>query len=146
MGTCRCQERGEPSRLGLGNAAAEGRESVVSATLVVLFGRRALARLFDQPLLEHPLDRAVESPRAHPQAAGRALGHVLHHGVAVGVAGGEGDEDVEDGGRKREEVVKLHSPYYIRSRYIVLRHSWGQADQVTAAAGGAAISPVAERK
>ena len=52
----------QPARLGGRDAAAERRNPVVAATLVVHFRRRTGADLDDEPLLQHPLDRRYNVP------------------------------------------------------------------------------------
>src|SRR4051812_39926685 len=64
---------------------AVGRDAVVPASLVVFFGRGSLARFDDEPLLQHPLDGAIQRPGAELEIAARALRDVLDDRVAVAV-------------------------------------------------------------
>jgi len=64
----------------------------------------------NQPVLEHPLDRAVESSGVEAELAFRTDGHLLHDGVAVPLALGERTYDVKAGLRQRQKVLGVHRP------------------------------------
>src|SRR6185436_12667826 len=91
------------------------RDPVVAPPLVVVFGRRAVASLDDQPLLEHPLDGAVERAGAQFQLAVGVGRDVLNDRVAVAVFTGQGEQDVEGGSWQ-------HALNYSHSGYILKRH------------------------
>ena len=105
--------------LGARDGFAERRHPVVAAALVVQVGRGPLARLEDQPLLQHALDGSVERARAEPQLAARAGFDVLDDGVAVAILLRDGEQDVKRGGRQRQQCrdlvgVMTHATNYIR--------------------------------
>ena len=114
--------------------AAQSRQAVVTAPLVVLVRIRPLGQLFDQPLVQQSLDRRVEAARAEAQRAARALGDVEQDGVSVPIAVGQGDEDVKRVAMQREEVLGPGSssrddrmPQYSRACY---SESWKSVDWI----------------
>src|SRR3989442_6985070 len=97
----------EPAGFCFRDRGAERRDAVVAPPLVVFVRRRALARLDDQALLEHPLNRAIQRARTQLQLAAGALRHVLDDGVAVAVLVGDREKNVKGRRRQREERVRL---------------------------------------
>ncbi|HVM42410.1 MAG TPA: uracil-DNA glycosylase, partial [Gemmatimonadales bacterium] len=98
---------GWAARLAPGRRGPERRDAVVPSALVVVLRGRPFARLDDQAVLEHALDRAVERARAQANRPARALGDVLDDRVAVAVLAGEREQDVEDGRLEREEGLRF---------------------------------------
>src|SRR5262249_39489755 len=88
-------ERRQPARLRARRRLSERRDPVIAPPLVVHLGGGPLARLLDQALLEHPLDRAVQRPRPEPDLSAGPLRDLLEDRVAVPVFPGERYEDVE---------------------------------------------------
>ena len=105
-----------------GHVAAELREAVVPAALVVALRVGAVAQLFDQALLEHAPDGAVERAGAQPDLAVGPRGHVLHDRVAVALAVRQGHQDVEHRRRQRQQVVDLGSGIVFAAVICIDRH------------------------
>ena len=79
-------------------------DAIVAATLIVVGGPPPLRGLFDQCGAEHPLDGPIESARSHTDLPlGRFL-DFLGDGVPVALAVGEGQQDVKDDRREREQA------------------------------------------
>ena len=102
MGPRLFEKFGEAVDFGFGGFAAQRREAVIAAALVVLIfaGALVFAEFDDESVFEEAFDEAVECSGAEAKFTGRAGGDVLHNAVAVLVAIGEGDEDVEGLGRQ----------------------------------------------
>ena len=103
---------------------AEFRDAVVASPLVVLLGRRTLLRFHQQPLLQHPLDGAVDGTGREADLALRAPLDVLQDRVAVAILLGDGHQDVEGRRQKRQKLVGaralfVHATDYIHIGYIV---------------------------
>jgi len=96
------QQRIQPLHFGRCSALAETREPVVAPPLVGAQRVRTFRQLFNQTLLEHTADGAVQRPGAQLDFAFGPGCDILHDGVAVTVAAGERDQDVED--RRRAAV------------------------------------------
>src|SRR5262245_18733516 len=90
-------ESGEAARLGARDGPSERGQAVIPASLVVVRGRRPLARLGDEALLEEALDRPVERAGGELHGSSRALRHELHDRVTMPVLFGQRHEDVERG-------------------------------------------------
>ena len=95
----------EPAQLGASDGRAEGRYAVVPATFVV-GARPALLDLGNEPLLDHPRDRAVERPRTEAQLAVGACRDVLHDRVTMTVGFGDRQQDVQRGRGQWEELFR----------------------------------------
>src|SRR4029078_1609872 len=86
---------------------------------IMLFAKRRLARLDDQPLLQHALNRSVERAGAHTQFPAGAFLDVLDDRVAVAGLLSQREEDVERCSRKGQEAVGfVHGPFYSHTGYI----------------------------
>src|SRR3954470_21347789 len=94
-GACLTPQRRPLSNLVFRNAATTRRQPVITAADVVCLRIRTLVELFDQPIVEHPLNRSVERPRSEPQRATGPGGDGLHDGVSMSVAVAQSDEDVQ---------------------------------------------------
>src|SRR5262249_11398226 len=68
----------QPTRFGFRDRGPERRDPVIPPPLVVLFGRRALARLDDETVVEHALNRAVQRAGAEPNRAAGPVRDVLN--------------------------------------------------------------------
>ena len=77
------EDIGDTTRFGGRDRAAEGRDRVVAAPLVLALRIGALAQLLDQALLQHPPHGAVERAGAEAHLAVGALADVLHDRVAM---------------------------------------------------------------
>ena len=136
-GAGQAHELGQPPASARATAASEGRVPVVAAPLVVLLGGGALVGLDDEPLLDHPLDRAIERARAEPQRAVGAGGDVLDDAVAVAVVVGHRDQDVEGRRGQRQQRRRAgvcgHVVEYSHSGYAVLTIDERQAREVSLA-------------
>src|SRR5574338_866546 len=97
-------ERAEPLELRREHAAAEGREPVVDASLVVLLSPR---HVDDEPVVLEAPDVPVEVPCLDGDAAPGRLQHFLSDGVAVPVTGAEDREDQELDGAKRKKAERV---------------------------------------
>src|SRR5262249_20716444 len=125
----------EPPRFRASHLRAARRDAVISPSLVVQFWSRAFSSFDDQALLEHSLNRAVESPGAQFELVVRTGGDVLNDGVAVPVLIRQRHQNVEGRRRQRKkgicpEVIFGHmlhlqfhrgsaTCYYIQYSYIV---------------------------
>src|SRR5690242_12043070 len=70
-----------------------------------------LARLCDQPIGQHALERAIERAGAHLHLILAVLFDLLHDLVAVLLAGGEREQDVEHRRGERDQRLScLHAP------------------------------------
>ncbi len=76
-------------------ASPNVRDPVVPPPLVILLGGGPLMDLFDQILIEHPLNRPIEGACAQANVAIGARGNVLDDGIPVEVAFSQGHEDVK---------------------------------------------------
>ena len=74
---------------------------IVDAPFIIHFGVDALVAFFDQPCLEHPLERPVERSGSHADLALRVDFDLFHDAVAVTFSVGKRHEDVEYSGCKR---------------------------------------------
>src|SRR5262249_37309388 len=111
----------EPPRFGTGDVGAERGELVPPAA-----GIAARPRLFDQALVEQPLDDAVERSGAEPDDAIGQLPDLVHDGVAVRLAVRKRDQHMEERRCQRQERLRIssvpHGGTYVVSRYGVTRH------------------------
>ena len=82
-------------RLFHGGAAAGLRDSVVTPALVVMLRIRPFFQFLNEPLLEKPLDSAVQRAGAKPDVTAGALLDFPHDGVAVPLTIGECNEDMK---------------------------------------------------
>src|SRR5947208_4676842 len=92
----------EPCRFGVQHGAAERRQAVIAAPLVVGAGRWPAARVGDEPILEEPRERGVEGAGAKAQGAARALGDLEDDSVAVALGVDERQQDVKLLRRQRQ--------------------------------------------
>lgn len=77
---------------------AIGRDPIVTTTLVVKVRVGPVSGFFDQPQLQHFVDRSVQHARAQLQFALGAGGDFALDGIAVAFTPAEGKKDMEDGG------------------------------------------------
>ena len=119
----------QPPGLRRRHRAAERRDAVVPAPLVVFGGGRPPTAFLDGPLRQHSLDGAVERPRSELDQAPGALGDLLHDGIAVALGIEQREQDVELGGRQGKQSRGVARgtgqgrSVYIGSNYIVRRYS-----------------------
>src|SRR5882724_5065633 len=73
----------------LSDGAAERRDPVIPAPLVVLLRSGPFASFQDQALLHHPWNGAIQGPRAEFEFATGPGGHILNDGVAVAIGVGD---------------------------------------------------------
>ena len=107
MGGARIRDQPfELSELASGGMAARGRQAIVAAPFVVMFGIGPLLQFLDQALFQEALDRAVKGAGAQPDLAIGPFGDVLQDGVAVPVGFGQGHQDVKRVARK---VKRFHT-------------------------------------
>ena len=97
----------QPPRFRFGDRRAQRRDAVIAPSLVVVFRRRPFARLDEQSLLEHALNRSIERTGAELQLAAGSHGHILDDGVAVAVFACHREQDMERRRRKRQQFVDL---------------------------------------
>src|SRR5437867_4895136 len=97
----------EPPRFCPRHCFSERRDPVIPPPLVVQLGGRTLPGFYDQTLLEHALDRPVQSPGAEFQLAARASRHVLDNCVSVPVFICKRHENVEGCRRQRKERRRI---------------------------------------
>jgi hypothetical protein len=100
-------QRLEPFGLGLQDRAAERRQPVVPAALVVFLGRRAPIGLVDERERFEPREGGVERAGAEAQGATCPLGDVADDPVSVQVAAGERQQDVELLRAQRQEASRV---------------------------------------
>jgi hypothetical protein len=89
------QERPHACHLLSGGLTAVACQPVVPPSLVIADARRA-RRLFDETVLEHLLDRAVQSAWTQLDLAVASFGDVQHDSVPVKRLVGQCDEDLEN--------------------------------------------------
>ena len=82
-------------------------QPVVAATLVIQRRIGSLIGFFDQALVEHPLDRAIQRARPHPNNSAAQLADIPHDRVTVLLAIGERHDNVHDRRRQRQEPIDL---------------------------------------
>jgi len=76
---------------------------------VIESGIFARVEFLNEFCFEKRLQRVVERAGTEAHSAGSLVGDVAHDGVAVEVVSGEGQEDLESGGRERGEFLFWHS-------------------------------------
>jgi hypothetical protein len=96
------EDGGEAVGFGGEDGAAEAGEAVgaAAAGVVSLFGE-----LFDEAGGEELLEVVIERAGADFVLAAGVARDLEHDGVAVEVSAGEGEQDVEGGGREREMLL-----------------------------------------
>jgi len=128
--TCNAHNAVEALELELEDAAAEGREAIIPAPLVIVAG--ALWRhFFDQGRAEHSLYGSVKRPGTHADRPGGRFVDLTGDGVAMPLATGEGEHDVEHGRREWELRIRVAlghgrlypSRMYPRKMYVSRRPS-----------------------
>ena len=96
------EESAEPVDFLPERLAPDPREPVVSASLVDVCLRRR--RLLHPPAFHEALQGAVDRPGPEAEPVARLALGVLENRVAVAIAAGEGEQDVDDGGRQRRHL------------------------------------------
>ena len=111
------QKRGQPFGFRGGDAPPELRDAIEPPALVG--SRRSGGELLDEAFGQHALDGSVQRPGTHLHAARRPVGHLLHDGVPMPLAFTEGDEDVQERGRQRQQRLdfRVDVSCHIELRY-----------------------------
>src|ERR1035441_3403331 len=91
------------SGIGLRHLAAVRCDAVITPALVVKMRVRAVVGLLDETLFEHLVDRSIKHAGAWLQLSARAQRNFALQCVAVAFPFGEGQKDMEDGGRERSD-------------------------------------------
>ena len=91
---------------GSEDTAAEPREPVIPPADVILLGRWAVTRLFDEVCVHEPLECAVKRRWPQPDLAIRAVENFLHDPVAMLILIRKRQEDMEPVRLEREKGLR----------------------------------------